>query len=103
NLPGYWDKKAGGDRWQYYRLNSLSHNVPLIDGKGQDPNGKSAIARTASSIDGAFTIIDLSKAYQGVTDLMRGVSLFGNRKAVLVQDEFSLVTPLPVAWGMTTD
>lgn len=103
NLPGYWDKKPGGKRWDYYRLNSQSHNVPLIDGKGQDPAGAAEITRAETSDGGAYVIVDLSGAYQQAETLQRGVALFADRRAVLVQDEFSLASPLPVTWGMTTD
>lgn len=103
NLPGYFDKKPGGQRWQYYRLLSQSHNVPLIDGQGQDPGGRSEFTRAQSAAGGAFVIVDLSKAYTQVERLSRGVSLFANRRAVLVQDEFTLPAPLAVTWGMTTD
>ena len=103
NLPGYWDRKPGGERWAYYRLNSLSHNVPLIDGQGQDPAGTASIARSGFTEDGAFVLIDLSKAYRNLETLMRGVALIDGRRAVLVQDEFHLASPAPVTWGMTTD
>ncbi len=33
----------------------------------------------------------------------RGVAIVGNRKAVLIQDEFVITKPCEVAWGMTTD
>jgi len=103
NLPGYWDKKAGGKRWAYYRLNSLSHNVPLIDGKGQDPNGKAGKIYSETSAGGSFFVVDLSDAYTEAISLTRGVKVFAERRAVLVQDAFELKSPLPVAWGMTTD
>lgn len=104
NLPGYWDKKKGGKRWDYYRLNSLSHNVPLIDGKGQDPNGKAAITRVGSEEGRAFAIVDLTTAYPDhATSVTRGAALLDGRRAVVVQDEYSLKEPYPVTWAMTTD
>ncbi len=103
NLPGYWDRKKGGKRWNYFRLNSLSHNVPLIDGNGQDPNGKATILRTGSDDDGAFTIVDLSKAYEGAKQVIRGAGLIGGRRAALIQDEFELEEGAALSWAMTTD
>ncbi len=104
NLPGYFDRKPGGQRWLYYRNISQSHNVPLIDGQGQDPSGKAEITRTKSSDDGAFAIVDLSGAYPAqASTVMRGVASIANRKALLVQDEFILKSPVPITWGMTTD
>jgi hypothetical protein len=104
NLPGYWDKKKGGKRWDYYRLNSLSHNVPLIDGKGQDPNGKADIVRVGAEADGAFALVDLSSAYPDhATQVTRGAALIDGRRAAVVQDEYVLKAPYPVTWAMTTD
>jgi hypothetical protein len=104
NLPGYFDRKPGGQRWLYYRNISQSHNVPLIDGQGQDPSGKAEIIRTGSSVDGAFAIVDLSGAYPAQANAVtRGVASIAHRKALLVQDEFSLKTPVSITWGMTTD
>lgn len=103
NLPGYWDKKAGGQRWDYYRLNSLSHNVPLIGGAGQDPIGTAAIVRHGADQDGSHVIVDLTKAYTQAERVTRGLRLFGQRRAVIIQDELQLDEALPVTWGMTTD
>ena len=35
NLDGYWTMGVGGKRWTYYRLGSLSHNVPVLGNKNQ--------------------------------------------------------------------
>lgn len=104
NLPGYFDKKPDGKRWLYYRNISQSHNVPLIDGHGQDPSGKAEIVRAESGENGAFAVVDLSGAYPTQsTAVLRGVASIAHRKALLVQDEFTLKTPAAVTWGMTTD
>jgi hypothetical protein len=104
NLPGYFDRKPGGKRWLYYRNISQSHNVPLINGQGQDPAAKAEITRTGATDDGAFAIVDLSDAYEEhASAVTRGVASIAKRKALLVQDEFTLRTPAPITWGMTTD
>ncbi len=104
NLPGYFDRKPGGKRWLYYRNISQSHNVPLINGQGQDPAGKAEITRAESTDDGAFAIVDLTHAYEEhASTVTRGVASIAKRKALLVQDEFTLKAPAPITWGMTTD
>ncbi len=104
NLPGYFDRKPGGQRWTYYRNISQSHNVPLIDGQGQDPSAKAEIIRTGSSDAGAFALVDLTRAYAAqVHSATRGVASIARRKALLIQDEFALRTPASVTWGMMTD
>jgi hypothetical protein len=104
NLPGYWDKAPKGKRWDYYRLNSLSHNVPLLDNLNQDPLGKASIVKFRSDPSGGFALVDMTSAYrEKARRVMRGVSMVQDRKAVLVQDEFDLAKSSEVAWGMTTD
>ncbi len=104
NLPGYWDARKGGKRWTYYRLNSESHSVPLVGGKGQNPLGKSKIDRFGSTPDRAFAIVDMTSAYADrAKTTRRGVALVENRRALLVQDEFFFEAPCAVSWGMMTD
>ena len=104
DLPGYWEGKAGGQRWTYYRLNSESHNVPLINGKSQHPNGTSKLVKFRSSGAFPFAVVDLSQAYlQNVSGrIMRGVALVNDRQDALIQDEFDLNQMSYIEWGMTT-
>ncbi len=104
NMPGYWDMKPGGKRWSYYRLNSHSHNVSLIDDGDQSALGTAEIAGFESQGERALALIDLTKAYEGQAEkVMRGIRLVDSRRAVLVQDEFVLPEPAEVTWGMTTE
>ena len=104
NLPGYWDGKRGGRRWSYYRLNSKSHNVPLLDGEDQDPLATSRFTRFETERSSAFVLVDLTSAYKkSASKVTRGVAMVENRRAVLVQDEFDIEKPCEVIWAMTTD
>jgi len=104
NLAGYWDSKRGGQRWSYYRLNSKSHSVPLLNGEDQDPMAKASFVKLASQESSAFALIDLTTAYQKyASKVTRGVAMLEGRKAVLVQDEFQIEKPCELTWGMTTD
>jgi hypothetical protein len=103
NLPGYWDKKKGGRRWSYYRLNSQSHNVPMLGGKDQDEEAVAKFIKTGKP-DSPYVVIDFSTAYpEFAMNALRGVAITGERKAVLIQDEFDLKGSCGIAWGMTTD
>jgi hypothetical protein len=103
NLPGYWETKRGGKRWDYYRLNSKSHSVPLLGGENQDPLGKSSVTRFESKKNSGFVLIDLTNAYSKFAKkVTRGVAM-PKRQAVLVQDEFEIEKPCEVVWAMTTD
>jgi len=104
NLPGYWDKGKGGRRWSYYRLNSFSHNVPILGGEDQDALAKSNFIKFETKTSSPFVLVDLTEAYRKFSKkATRGVAMVENRRAVLVQDEFELEKPCELAWGMTTD
>lgn len=104
NLPGYWEKKKGGKRWNYYRLNSASHNVPMIDGQDQDANAVAKILDFQSNPGSATVSIDLTSAYpERTSNAVREISLTNDRRAVVVRDTFEITQDCDIAWGMTTD
>lgn len=104
NLPGYWDKKKGGKRWQYYRNNSASHNVPTIDGQDQDANAVADVVEFTSDATKASVTLDLSSAYPDfASKAVRNVAMTEDRRAVVVRDAFEIVTACDITWGMTTD
>ncbi len=105
SVPSYFDMETrGGKRWTYYRTRSESHNVPLINNRGQDFKGTAAVVKFDSKPDSAFVIIDLTKAYLDFDGrCLRGLAVTDGRRAVLVQDEFELSSATDLAWGVTTD
>ena len=104
NLPGYWDKKPGGKRWDYYRMGSHSHNVPIIAGRHQNQDAVARFLRFEETPEEAFVVIDLTSAYTpDATAARRGFALLRDRRAILVQDEFELAAPCAAEWGMMTD
>ncbi len=111
NLPGYWDSKEGGRRWDYYCLNSRSHNVPLIDGENQKAKGKSRIVKFSEKENFKGAIVDFTSAYSPhVKRAMRGAALVteragssSQRTVAIIQDEFIPDKPVQITWGMTTE
>jgi hypothetical protein len=104
SLKGYWEYNEGGRRWNYFRLNSFSHNVPLMGGKNQYAEAVATMTRFESDDAFSFAEIDLTEAYAPfASQVTRGVAMVGNRRAVLVQDEFDISKSCEVVWGMTTD
>jgi len=104
NLPGYWDGRRGGRRWSYYRLNSKSHSVPLLDGEDQNPLATSKFTKFETERSSAFVLVELTSAYKKFANkVTRGVAMVEDRQAVLVQDEFDIEKPCEVVWAMTTD
>jgi len=104
SLNGYFAMFADNSkRWKYYRPSSHSHNVVTLGGKNQLLKAKARIGRFKGGVDEPYGVIDLSPAYAKLADrAIRGVKLIGDRRAVLVQDEFDLKDTCDVAWGMTT-
>ena len=103
SLPGYFDRQPGGRRWTYYRMNSLSHSVPLIDGANQQP---CAIVRITGFLADAVSpraIVELSEAYKPAAGLARRGIMLLERRAVVIQDEFTLAKASRFTWAMTTD
>lgn len=103
NLPGYFDKGPMGKRWQYYRMQSQSHSVPLLNGTGQEVRGAAKILDFKSSEKGARVSIDLTSAYKDAKRVVRDVAIANNRRAVIVRDQFTLDAKGDVIWGMVTD
>jgi hypothetical protein len=104
NLPGYWQSGRDGKRWSYYRLNSASHSVPMINGRDQDPLAESKFIEVRTNGSQPFVLVDLTEAYEEFAkEVTRGVAMVQNRRAVLVQDEFKLRKTCDITWGMTTD
>lgn len=100
NLPGYFGKQ----RYTYYRLQSISHNVPLLNGQNQREDATSKFIKHAEGIAEPFAVLDFTEAYKDfASSAQRGIKVVDNRKSILIQDEFTLAKPAEVAWGMTTD
>jgi hypothetical protein len=108
-LPGYFDfyyltGKTGGKRWTYYRLGSLSHNIPVIGNSNQNELAKARFLTADAADTLSFVTIDLTEAYRPyAARATRGVAMVGSRRAVLVQDEFEMNEAAGIVWGMTTD
>ncbi len=105
NLPGYWDGgKQDGKRWQYYRLNTFSHNVPVFDGKDQNVRAVATITDFKTGDDQGEATIDLTDAYKDFTEkVTRRVELKRTHPSpVTVHDTFHLKAPCAIEWGLTT-
>jgi hypothetical protein len=104
NLDGYWTMGVGGKRWSYYRLGSLSHNVPILGNKNQYELAKATFSSTSLNVSEPNAILDLSQAYRDYSSKStRKISLMNNRKDGVIEDDFVIKSATEVAWGMTTD
>ena len=104
NMPRYFDGgRQSGQRWTYYRLNSLSHNLVILDGTNQRVEAKAEMVRFSTG-ESPFAIVDTSSAYpERASRMRRGLRLVVGRRALLVQDEITLKRKTDVAWGVMTD
>jgi len=103
DLPGYFNNEVGGKRWSYYRLNSHSHNVPMINNKDQLVTGEAIVIAHLENVAEPFIRFDLTSAYTNDADLVtREIKIIKNRKAVQITEKLFLKTQADVYWGMTT-
>ena len=101
NLPGYWDSREGGRRWNIFRLISLSHNTITIGTKDQRINGLNTITRTSFSGNNPIAILNMDPAYNGqASSIKRGFRFIG-REDLLIQDEISRANG-NIRWTMMT-
>ena len=105
SLPNYFSGSVqSSPRWTYYRLNSLSHSVPVLGGVSQNVDATSKFVKHAEAIAEPYAVVDFTEAYkQFATSAQRGIKMVSGRKAILIQDEFSISKATTIAWGMTTD
>lgn len=100
NLPDYF----GSKRYSYYRLQSISHNVPLLNGQNQREDATSKFIKHDEGIAEPFAVLDFTSAYKDfASSALRGMKVVDERKAILIQDEFVLTKSAEVVWGITTD
>jgi len=75
----------------------------MLGGKDQDEEAVAKFIKTGKP-DSPYVVVDFSTAYhEFAMNALRGVAMIGERKAVLIQDEFDLKETCEIAWGMSTD
>jgi len=105
NLPDYFSGSTQtSTRWTYYRLNSFSHNIPVLGNKNQDISAVADFTKHSEGGAEPFAILDFTSAYKEyATSAKRGYKVIDGRRAVIIQDEFILSKSCDISWGMTTD
>jgi len=100
NLPGYF----GGQRFAYFRLQNLSHNTLVIDGKLQTPKAKPCpLTPIQAHGASATTTIDLTDAYRGQCEqATRKVDFTASPPQITLTDHL-LAPGGPVRWQAVTD
>lgn len=102
-LPGYFDYGPQGERWKYFRISSVSHNIPTINGQNQLVKEQAKLIAYASEPEISSAVIDLSDVYSGqARSVQRGLAMLG-RKQCLIQDEVvGMKTNDTLRWAILT-
>ncbi len=87
--PGYFDLNY--QKWTYYISRAEGNNCVVLnpdEGPGQTIGSTAYIEKFHTDSDGAYAVMDLTDAYTDhVHSYKRGMKLFDNRSAVLLQDD----------------
>jgi len=101
DLPGYSDYNGG--RWQYFRLNNLSHNTLSFSSLFQNKDASVPISQFYSFPDYAYAEVDMSDAYMLNDKTVRSFTM-PDRNRVIIQDRIEGGVPsVVVRWAMVTD
>jgi hypothetical protein len=84
-------------RWTFYRATNFAHNVPVIDGKLQNPVGFAPITKFKATTNRTNVEIDLTDAYKGQVESGSRCITLENR-VVIVEDIFSGVKGKQFLW-----
>ena len=105
--PGYFTKGARNSMgYQYYRVRAEGQNTLLINPDSlsdQLPRAESRIINFHSQDDRAFSVIDMSEAYEHEAEkVIRGTMIFDGRSRILLRDEIVCKNPSLIYWFMHT-
>jgi len=107
--PDYYDlpqEPVGPGRFHFYRMRAEGKNVLVFNPDSrpdQNPYGKSQFKKIVSTPDTALAVLNLGPVYdRDARRVERGISLFNERKAILIQDEIESKVPAELYWSMHT-
>lgn len=104
---GFWDYDY--QRWTYYKKNAQGQNTLVFNPEKypvlqQDPKENAPIIAFESNASGGYSVVDLSNVYKAsAISAYRGLKMFNNRTAVMIQDEFELREESVVYWSAHTE
>ena len=102
-LPDYFNRLNQEKRLTYFRVSTMSHNVPVINNCNQEKNVTSNFIKWKTDTVSPFGIVNLSEPYCSYTKkMLRGIKLITD-KGVLLQDEYTVNDSCDITCGFTTD
>lgn len=104
SLPGFWDGKPGGKRWQYFRNNNFSHNTLHIDRQLQHAAGKAFVCEEKADAGHPFAKLDMTSLYKGTAQSVFRTFTLKDACNVEVKDEVKLTEGThTVTWNAVTE
>ena len=98
-----WTMSQDSKRWWIYRLNTWSHNVPMIDGCQQWVKGSAQVTSVTTNAEGSCATLDLSSLYTNATSVVRTGTMSDGGRRYLLRDVLRGVRRNgQVRWSMIT-
>ena len=98
-----WTMSQDSKRWWIYRLNTWSHNVPMIDGCQQWVKGSGTVTGVTTNGSGVCVTMDLSTLYTNATSVTRSGTMALDGRRYLLRDVLRGVRRNgQVRWSMIT-
>jgi len=98
-----WTMSQDSKRWWIYRLNTWSHNVPMIDGCQQRVKGSGTVTGVTTNGSGVCVTMDLSTLYTNATSVTRSGTMALDGRRYLLRDVLRGVRRNgQVRWSMIT-
>lgn len=97
-----WDRQQGSDRWTVFRHHVRSHNTLMIDGQGQQVDGRADFLRHQLTGARRFSLLDMTPVYRDrLARAHRGVALEADG-SVLIRDELRPRQAGELRWALCT-
>jgi len=104
SVPGVWEYRPDGRRWNYFRNSNLGHNTLNIDGKIQYSPGSADVVAYDAQAAQPYTTIDMSASYQGQANSVLRTFRLINDANIVVTDNVELLSPSQtLQWLMITN
>ncbi|MDA3798234.1 MAG: heparinase II/III family protein [Kiritimatiellae bacterium] len=101
---GVWSTNQDSVRWEFFRVNSLSHNTLSIGGELQNVAKNNPIISTTTNVNDMSTTMDMSNAYEGNAEkIIRKIAIIDQEKVVIKDEYKGIVVDKDLIWNMTTE
>ncbi len=103
-LPGFWDYKPKGQRWDYLRNNNFSHNTLNIDHELQYSYGEAFVSEYDTNAAQPFARLDMTKLYKDQAKQVTRTFTMKDDFTMETEDAIELINPSSTAyWRAITD